>query len=222
MTDRRTKKRYLEKHLYNELRWLLCAATEWHIQNTINEYLYPKRQQIVGYHMQLYTLDSVALHARALFEFLTHTATPNYYGANTYLGGDDVIASTRFNLAPPDQPPHPNDWSGPLHSYLMHLQSRPGTRRKLPIRANARNKLHLKEMPVQFAEEIIDLWQQFCKELRDGNQASLATEAERALAKAIDAARRVRTNEVTKHILKTKLPKGFPIPLLSWERSPRA
>jgi hypothetical protein len=77
--------------------------------------------------------------------------------------------------------------------------------------------LQLKEMPVQFAEEIIDLWQQFCRKLRDGNQAALATDAERVLAKAVDDARRVRTNEVTQHILETKLPKGFPIPLLSWE-----
>jgi hypothetical protein len=167
--------------------------------------------------MQVYALDSVALHARALFEFLTHTATSNYYGANNYLGGNDVATSKRFNLRRLDQPPHPNDWSGPLHSYLMHLQARPGTRRRLPVRGNARNKLHLKDMPVQFAEEIIDLWQQFCKKLRDGNQVTLATDAERVLAKAIDDARRVRTNEVTQHILKTTLPKGFPIPILSWE-----
>jgi hypothetical protein len=72
-------------------------------------------------------------------------------------------------------------------------------------------------MPVQFAEEIIDLWQQFCQRLRDDNQDSLAAEAERVLATAIADGRRVRTNDVTQHILKTKLPKGFPIPLLSWE-----
>ena len=162
-----------------------------------------------------------ALHARTLFEFLTHGATPNHFGANTYLGGNDVVASPRFNLRLPDQPPHPNDWSDPLHSYLMHLQARPGTRRKLPIRTNARNKLHLKDMPVKFAEEVIDLWGQFCRKLRDGNQESLAAEAEGVLANAIEDARRVRTNEVTQHILETKLHKDFPIPLLSWQLSPR-
>jgi hypothetical protein len=72
-------------------------------------------------------------------------------------------------------------------------------------------------MPVQFAEEIIDLWQKFCKELRDRNRAALAAAAEGVLARAIDDARRVRTNVVTQHILKANLPTGFKIPMLSWE-----
>jgi hypothetical protein len=151
-------------------------------------------------------LDSAALHARSLFEFLSMVATPNHYGANNFLGGTKIVES-RVYL---------DDWKGPLHAYLMHLQPRPGRRRKLRTRASARKKLPLNRMPVEFAEEIIDLWKRFVKKLRN-NHDSLAVVAEKQLARAIDDARCVRTNVVTQHILATRLPKGFSIPNLSWE-----
>jgi hypothetical protein len=206
MPSRQTRKRYLERDLYNELRYLLCAATDWHIQNTMNEYLDPVGRGIPAYHAQVYMLDAAALHARSLFEFLSKKATPNHYGANNYLGGTNIVES-RVYL---------DDWEDPLHGYLMHLQPRPGRRRKLRTRASARKKLPLNRMPVEFAEETIDLWQKFVKELRT-NRDSLAVVAEKQLAKAIDSARCVRTNAVTQHILATKLPRGFSIPKLSWE-----
>jgi hypothetical protein len=206
MTERPAKKRYLQRDLYNDLRWLLCAATEWHMQNTMNEYLDPIGQGIPANHMQVYTLDSVALHARSLFEFLTKKATPNHFGANNYLGGTNVIDSDIYC----------DDWEDPLHSYLMHSQPRPGRRRKLRSRTSAGQKLSLNLMPVEFAEEIIAVWQDFAKELRLRGD-SLARIADGVLAKAIGDARCVRDNEVTQHILKTKLPRGFSIPKLSWE-----
>jgi hypothetical protein len=127
-------------------------------------------------------LDSAALHARSLFEFLSMVATPNHYGANNFLGGTKIVES-RVYL---------DDWKGPLHAYLMHLQPRPGRRRKLRTRASARKKLPLNRMPVEFAEEIIDLWKRFVKKLRN-NHDSLAVVAEKQLARAIDDARCVRT-----------------------------
>jgi hypothetical protein len=57
------KKDYIEQHLFNELRWLLAAATEWSIQNQLN-------LGMVGYDVQVYAMDSAFLHARALFEFV--------------------------------------------------------------------------------------------------------------------------------------------------------
>jgi hypothetical protein len=206
MTDRPTKKTYLERDLYNDLRWLLCAATDWHIQNTVNEHLDSNGQGIPAYHAQVYMVDSVALHARALFEFLTKKATSNRYGVNNYLGGLNVVESDRYR----------NSWEGPLHAYLMHLQPRPGTRAKLSARANARRKLHLNRMSMEFTEEIIELWRKFTKELGD-NGDSLAAVADRVLTKAIADSRSVRTNVVTQHILRTQLPAGFSIRTLSWE-----
>jgi hypothetical protein len=206
MTERPGKKRYLQRDLYNELRWLLCAATEWHMQSTMNEYLDAIGQGTSAYHMQVYTLDSVALHVRSLFEFLTKTATINHFGTNNYLGSTNVVNSDIYR----------DDWEGPLHGYLMHSQPRPGRRRKLRSRTGARKKLPLNRMPVEFAEEIIVVWQEFANELRVRGD-SLARIVDGVLTKAINDARCVRDNEVTQHVLKTKLPRGFSIPKLSWE-----
>jgi hypothetical protein len=64
---------YLETHLHNKIRWLLCAATEWRVQQTINPH-----DSILGQHVKMYAMDSAALHARALFEFFTKPSTKNH------------------------------------------------------------------------------------------------------------------------------------------------
>ena len=103
--DHEAKKEYLERHLFNELRWLLCAATEWSIQNKLD-------LGIEGYDVQVYALDSACLHARTLVEFFVQSTTNNYYGANEFLGRPLVSSC------------YTNNWIGPLHSFLMHAQDR--------------------------------------------------------------------------------------------------
>ena len=44
--DHKQKEEYIRKHLFNELRWLLGAATEWSIQ-------YQLKLEIPGYDMQV-------------------------------------------------------------------------------------------------------------------------------------------------------------------------
>jgi hypothetical protein len=54
---------YLDEHLYNDLRWLLCAATEWHVQQTINPHVQQTinpDDSIMGQHIKLYAMDSAA------------------------------------------------------------------------------------------------------------------------------------------------------------------
>lgn len=70
---------YLGRHLYHELQCLLCAATEWRVQQTINP-----NDSIPGQHIKMYAMDSAALHARALFEFLTSNTVPNHVGIDLY------------------------------------------------------------------------------------------------------------------------------------------
>jgi hypothetical protein len=73
------KEQYIDHHLFNELRWLLNAATEWSIQRHLN-------LQICGYDIQVYAMDSAVLHARALFEFFVQAANVNHYGSDQFLG----------------------------------------------------------------------------------------------------------------------------------------
>jgi hypothetical protein len=140
--DQKTKKEYVEKHLFNELRWLLGAATEWSIQEQL-------KLNKVGYDVWVYALDSASLHARVLFEFFLKQTNDNHYGANEFIGM--VLQSNNYT----------NDWSGPLHSFLMHAQGRSNP---VPLRATGTMK-DLNKMPVEFAQEILRLWKEFELEL---------------------------------------------------------
>ena len=75
------KENYIDRHLFNELRWLLNAATEWSIQGQLN-------LQICGYDIQVYAMDSAFIHARALFEFFVKKKpSKNHYSCSDFLAG---------------------------------------------------------------------------------------------------------------------------------------
>jgi hypothetical protein len=79
------KEEYIRLHLFNELRWLLNAATEWSIQKQLN-------LGICGYDIQVYAMDSAFLHARALFEFFVKTKnSKNHYSCRDFLGGTTLV-----------------------------------------------------------------------------------------------------------------------------------
>src|SRR5437660_6904924 len=101
------KEEYLKLHLFYELCWMLCAATEWSLQDQL-------KLQKGGYNVQVYAMDSAFLHARVLFEFFVHATTDNYYGSNEFLGHSAVLNSDSYT----------NNWKDPLHKFLMHAQDR--------------------------------------------------------------------------------------------------
>lgn len=136
------KEDYIRQHLSNELRWLLCAATEWFVQQRL-------ALGEVGYDVQVYAMDSAFLHARSLFEFFTQCTKPNHYGANSFLSRP--LTSNLYG-----------DWCGPLHAFLMHAQDR-SRPRKLKVAGGATKDLN--QMPVEFANEILRLWKEFENEL---------------------------------------------------------
>jgi hypothetical protein len=105
---------YLDDHLYNELRYLLCAATEWLVQETIPD------PPLGGDYVQIYAMDSAALHARALFEFFTTKTQLNHVGVDLYQL--QRIPSPKYGNRKSN--PALGCWSSPLHSHLMHLQDR--------------------------------------------------------------------------------------------------
>lgn len=137
----------LEVHLYNDLRWLLCAATEWHVQQAINP-----EDNIRGQHIKVYAMDSAALHARALLEFFTNHGSNR--GRLQGLYGIQAITSRRY----------PGDWVVPLNTHLMHAQDR-GVGEQLTS-FDGVGKKDLNRMPVDFGHEVVNLWRQFIRHLK--------------------------------------------------------
>jgi len=177
--DATAKRDYLEKHLSNELDWLLRAASEWHVQVQLN-------LGVNGYQVQNYTVDSACLHARSLFEFFCHPykrdETGNHYSCDQYIG--HVLESKLYR----------DSWSDPLHAYLMHTQDRSTPRRIIGFGDPPVERDNLNKMPVDFAFEVLKLWQRFEEEL--GKSTDLPTRKLRDLARnkrkeAIDHAKPV-------------------------------
>jgi hypothetical protein len=138
--DHKGKEEYIKLHLFCELNWLLGAATEWSIQDQL-------KLEIEGYNVQVYAMDSAFVHARTLFEFFVHATTGNHYGADEFLGSSTTLTSASYS----------NDWVGPLHTFVMHAQDRSSP---TPLTSLGVAK-DLKEMPVDFAREILRLWEEF-------------------------------------------------------------
>ena len=175
---------YLENHLQNELVWCLRAATEWHVQHEL-------QRRIDGNHIQVYAMDSTFLHARTLFEFFTKNAQVaknpdgNYYTCDI------------FGVAPLSSSLYTGDWQDILHRYIMHAQNR-SRPRKLKSYDNQATTKDLKDMPVDFAREVVRLWREFCQCLHsqpDRVSQQLATKADGILQFAITTTKPVLDKE---------------------------
>jgi len=140
--DNAGKEEYINAHLFNELHWLLHAATEWRIQADL-------QLNIAGYNVQNYAMDSAFLHARTLFEFFLNETTGNYYGCSEFLGAGVKLRSGPHGYT--------DDWSGPLHSFLMHAQDRSKPRQL----QSPDGPKDINQMPVDFANEVLRLWKEF-------------------------------------------------------------
>ncbi|MGK2886165.1 MAG: hypothetical protein ACSLE8_15555 [Rhodococcus sp. (in: high G+C Gram-positive bacteria)] len=189
MTDPELVK-YLDEHLGSELKWLLRAATEWHVQKTLH-------LKIDGYNVQVYAMDSSFLRARTLFEFLTQKTTGNYYGADAF--GVPLLVS----------PLYKDEWRGALHGAVMHAQdrSKPGVVKSFDPSDPLKK---LKEMPVDFGREIVRLWRDFAAALgahTDPRIRALKANAETILNDAISGAAQVVGNSMVA---------GHKTPPVSW------
>jgi hypothetical protein len=147
--DQKAKEEYITDHLFNELRWLLHAATEWWIQDRLE-------LNIVGYNVQVYAMDSAFLHARALFEFFVKDKNGNHYGCDVFLPLGNVLESDKYQK-----------WTRPLHRHLMHIQTRSQPEQLESLSGEMKD---LNKMPVDFASEILRLWKEFEKRLAESNK----------------------------------------------------
>lgn len=114
-------------------------------------------------------------------------------------------------------------WRRPIHSHMMHAQDRrPVT--QLPTYDDHAQTKPLNEMPVDFAKEIVRLWRVFVKDLNNHTNLQfrpIGATAQTALASEINAAKRVRTNDVTQRQIAvgketSRLEPNFSIPQIEW------
>jgi hypothetical protein len=171
--DKQAKTEYIEKHLFNELRWMLGAATEWYVQEQL-------QLEIVGYDVVVYAMDSAFLHARTLFEFFTKKTNNNHYGCNEFIG--KTLPSPKYQ-----------GWTGPLHRHLMHAQTRSLPEQLEDFWGGMKD---LNKMPVRFALEILRLWKAFEEELLNSDK-DLSKLAQDKRREAIERAQCVVKSEVT-------------------------
>lgn len=161
------------------------------------------------------SLDSTVLHARTLFEFFTQNTSvgqnANYYNCTVYKV--PLIGSILYEF----------HWRRPIHSHMMHAQDRrPVT--QLPTYDDHAQTKPLNEMPVDFAKEIVRLWRVFVKDLNNHTNLHfrpIGATAQTALASEINAAKRVRTNDVTQRQIAvgketSRLEPNFSIPQIEW------
>lgn len=157
------QKQFINEHLYNELRWLLCAAASWKKVVERGTETYPM-------HFIVYGMDSAFLHARALFEFFTYTQSNSKQRKYKVIWKD-------FGLKEPLISSFYKDWMLPLHHHLMHLENR------LDI-TNIINSKHLKDMVFDFAQEIVRLWRDFSSKVDTRLKPELDIKLEDAIIEA--------------------------------------
>ena len=171
----------IENDLFNELRWLLCAATEWDAHDRLigEPPQIPQIQEPCS-HLKVYTMDSSFLHARSLYEFFTateRTVLRNKKNGLRRLTWYDYSRNptVRQTSTKYDQ------FRQPLHGRLMHLdQNRSGYN-------------EVKKEVVNFAADILDLWNGFSTHPDLSLYASLLDKfRDQAIGEATGAAERYK------------------------------
>lgn len=157
LTNIQDKLKYLEKHIINDLHWLVRAAYEWVIQDKIE-------LGVNGYHMQVFAMDSVFMRSRALFEFLTRD--------NSKLENRYFYTVLDFGLSKPLKSEMYKKWTDQIHSHTgIHLQDRTNTNE---LTTKEENNKELNKMPAEFAKEVIRLWQEFINNLNEPDLKGIA------------------------------------------------
>jgi hypothetical protein len=154
------------KDLYNELRWLLSAATQWDAWDKLVEG--PPHIKEPCHHLKVYAMDSAMLHARSLFEFFT-TKKPS----------KDRLCWRDFGLAKPLKSKRYKALVEPLNARLMH------------VKKNRAGRRQVKNEVVNLARDVVELWDKFShhpaldalyKTLLDEHRTEAMAEAQKVAA----------------------------------------
>lgn len=130
------KKNYISEELYHELRCLLGAATVW------SGFMEDK----AGFNIVV-AMDSAFVHARCLFEFFTGISSHD-------------VRITDFGPKQQYQSAIYDDWKEPLNRHVMHISKG----RLKGNETNIKDNMHLKDKVIEFAEDILRLWEKFEKD----------------------------------------------------------
>jgi hypothetical protein len=138
--------RFIEEDLYNELRWLLVAASEWNAATT--------KDVEPANHFLVVTMDSTFLHARSLYEFFIDAQILNPQWNPKQ---NTAYAKRDFNISIAPTSTYTRYIDG-IHKRLFHLDiNRPSPeKRGVPIPGKDIND---KVMVV--AQDVLDLWDNF-------------------------------------------------------------
>jgi hypothetical protein len=163
---------YIEKHLYNDLRWLLCSATVWAAYKRLVEEKHILKDTDFPSNFLIYPQHSVYLFARSLFEFfLENKQRSKYHYVNWgSFGGQKQTSSFYID-----------DLKEPLHRHAMHLQDR-------LTATNEINGRHINNLIVEIATEIIRLWKSYTQSVENHN---FKKELNNALCKALDESQKI-------------------------------
>lgn len=165
-------------HLFDGLTYLLQAAQEWKLQQELN-------LNAPGYQAQVYSMDSVFLRARSLFEFFVGTSPRTYCHAQCLFGLSSQL--TYLKYTDPD-PSTGVSWEDLLHVGSIHFKNRDNPVQLLALDGTSKD---LNQMVVDFAKGILDVWSGFEAELRTQGHTTLLTMAEACREKAKEDARAV-------------------------------
>ena len=128
----------IEIDLLYELKYLLCAATEWEAQRIlVGE---PPTIKEPCAHVKVYTMDSAFVHARCLYEFFTSTKPPGDKVNWQNFGQNAGQSSAKYDT-----------YRDALHLRSIHLGK------------NRASQDEIKNEVVNFATDVLDLWDFFSK-----------------------------------------------------------
>jgi hypothetical protein len=141
-------KRLISDDLYNELRWMLVAASEWSVCE--NGSLSPNTPS----HLQVLALDSACVHIRSLYEFFMDDP-------GKHRRTDTAHASRDFGVSLPPTTLY-NDYIDGINKRVFHLDNFrpvPSSRSGSAVNTDVNRKIIL------LAHDVLNLWDGFAAQL---------------------------------------------------------
>ncbi|WP_204081383.1 hypothetical protein [Mycobacterium riyadhense] len=161
MTGESLLRKFISEDLYNELRYLLVAATQWAAYDQLVDKCGTRVQGDFPRHFKVLAMDSAFLHSRSLYEFFTSKDGKSSKHLLTWkaLGLSERLTSPIYDK-----------FRVPLHKRLMHLEpDRPG-------------EIAIKDEVVTIAKDVLALWDKFAA---SAEVSKYAAELDEARARAI-------------------------------------
>jgi hypothetical protein len=155
--------RLISEDLYNELRWMLVAASEWQACQGLTSAALRRFPN----HIQVVTMDSALLHVRSLYEFFVDNGGR--------LRADTVYAGRDFGVGLSPTTLH-DEYIDSLNKRLFHVD----IFRPAPVKSGTPVKTDVNARVKDLAQDVLDLWDAFA-----GALPSLASELSTARTDAI-------------------------------------